>query len=83
MNVSVRRDSVGSFSIRGALHSADGDIPISSSRDVVTSCVGSKPWMFVRFALSRQEEYLDGFDKQYLDMIGFPTKSAENQFALA
>ena len=30
VNVSVGRDSVGSFSIRGALHSADGDISMSS-----------------------------------------------------
>ena len=71
MHVSVGRDSVGSFSIRGALHSADGNISISPSRDLVKFCVGSKPWMLVRFALSRNEEYLDGFDKQYLEMLGF------------
>ena len=37
----------------------------------------------LRFTLSRQEEGLDGFDKQYLDMLGFSLKSVENQFALA
>ena len=31
---SVGRDSVGSFSIRGALHSADGDIAIVSQEKV-------------------------------------------------
>ena len=75
MNVSVGRDSAGSSSIRGALHSADGDIAFSSSRDVVKCWVGSKPWMLVRFAHSSKEEYLDGFDNQYLEMLGFPLKS--------
>ena len=42
VNVSVGRDSVGSFSIRGALHSADGDIAIYSSRDIVKTCIGRK-----------------------------------------
>ena len=70
MNVVVGRNSVGSFSIRGALHLADGDIAISSSKDVVKCCVGSKPWKLVRFALSRKEEYLGGSGKQYLDMLG-------------
>ena len=41
------QDSDGSFSIRGALPSADGDIAISSSKEVVKCCVGSKPWMLV------------------------------------
>ena len=50
---------------------------MSSSRDVVKCCVGGEPWMLVRFALSRKEEDLDGFDKQYLDMLGFPMKSVE------
>ena len=56
VNVSVGRDSVGSFSIRGALRSADGDIAISSARDIVRRCIGSKYWMLVRFALGRIEE---------------------------
>ena len=54
MNVSVGRDSAGSFSIRGALYSADGDLEISSSKDDVKCCVVSKPWMLVRFAISRK-----------------------------
>ena len=38
----------------------------------------------MRFALSRMEEDLDGFDKQYLEMLGFVLlKSVENQLALA
>ncbi len=65
VNVFVGRDSVGSLSIRGALHSADGDIAISSSREVVKCCVGSKSWMLMRLALSRKEADIDGFDKQY------------------
>ena len=69
VHVSVGRDSVGSFSIRGALYLADGDIAISSSEDIVKCCAGSKPWMLVRFALSRQEEEPHGFDKQYLEMF--------------
>ena len=77
VNVSVGRDSAGSFSIRGALYSADGDIALSSSKDTLKCCIGSKPWMLVRFALSRGEEYLDGFDAQYLDMLGFAMKSME------
>ena len=77
MHVSVGRDSVGSFSIRG------GDVAISSSRDIVNCCVGRMHWMLVRFALSRKEEELDGFDKQYLEMLGFPMKSVDNQLALA
>ena len=83
VNVSVGRDSVGSFSIRGALHSADGDIAISASEDVVKRCVGSTPWMLVRFALSSKEEDLDGFDQQYLEMLGLSLKSVENQLDFA
>ena len=45
-------------------------------------CVGSKPWMLVRFALNNKSEYLDGFGKQYLDMLGFIVKSGDNQLAL-
>ena len=35
VNFSVGRDSVGSFSVRGALYSAAGDIVISSLKEVV------------------------------------------------
>ena len=83
VNVSVGRDSAGSFSIRGALHSADGDIAISSSREVVQCCAGRKPWMLLRFALGRKEEVIDAFDKQYLNMLGFSLKSEKDQLALA
>ena len=54
VNVSVGRDSVGSFGIRGALHSADGDIAITSSRDIVKCYIGSTYWMLVRFALGKK-----------------------------
>ena len=37
----------------------------------------------LRFTLSRKEEDLDGFDKQYLDMLGLFLKSVANQLALA
>ena len=36
----------------------------------------------MRFVLSRKEEYLDGFDKQYLDMLGYSLKSVEKQLDL-
>jgi hypothetical protein len=48
--LSVGRDSAGSFSIRGDHYSTDGDIAISSSKEVVKRCVGRKPWMLL-FAL--------------------------------
>ena len=71
VNVSVGRDTAGSFSVRGALHSADGDIVISSSRETVKCYAGRKPWTLLRFTLERKEESIDGFDKQYLTMLGF------------
>ena len=37
---------------------------------------------FLRFALGRKEEDLDGIDKQYLNIVGF-LKSSEDQLALA
>ena len=79
VNVSVGKDSAGSFSIRGAHYSADGDIAISSSKEVVKCCAGRKPWMLLRFALGRKAESIDGFDKQYLAMLGFSLKSAKDQ----
>ena len=83
VNISVGRDSVGSFSIRGPLLSTDGDIAISSSKEVVKCCAGRKPWMLLRFAFGRKEEVLYGFDKQYLKMLGFSLKSIEDHLALA
>ena len=83
VNVSVGRDSVGSFSIRGALHSADGDIVISSSKEVVKCYAGRKPWTLLRFVLERKEESIDGFDKQYLVMLGFSLRPARDQLAVA
>ena len=71
MNVSVGRDSAGSFSVRGALHSADGDIVISSSKETVKCYVGRKPRTLLRYVLARKEESIDGFDNQYLAMLGF------------
>ena len=44
VNVSVGRESAGSFRVRGALHSADGDIVFSSSKEVVKCYAGRKPW---------------------------------------
>jgi hypothetical protein len=37
----------------------------------------------MRFALSRKEEDLDAFDKQYLAMLGFSLRSAKDQLAVA
>ena len=83
MNVSVGRDTDGSFSVRGTLHSADGDIAISSSKETVKCYVGLKPWTLLRFALERKEESIDGFDKQYLSMLGFLLRSFKDQPAMA
>ena len=83
VNVSVGRDSAGSFSVRGALHSADGDIVISSSREVVKCYAGRKPWTLLRYVLERKEESIDGFDKQYLAMLGFSLRSFKGQLAVA
>jgi len=83
VNVSVGRDIVGSFSVRGTLHSADGDIVISSSRETVKCYAGRKPWTLLRFTLERKEESIDGFDKQYLTMLGFSLRSIKDQSAVA
>ena len=56
VNIYVGQDSAGPFSIRGAPHSADGDISIFTPKDVVKCCAGSKPWKLMRFALSNREE---------------------------
>ena len=71
------------FSIRGALYSADGDIVIYSTKEVVKCCAGRTPWMLLRFALGRKEESIDGFDKQYLAILGFSLRSAKDQLAVA
>jgi hypothetical protein len=39
--------------------------------------------MRLRFALGRKKELIDGFDKQYLAMLGFSLKSSEDQLAVA
>ncbi len=59
VNGFVGRDSAGSFSVRGALYSADGDIVISSSKEVVKCYAGRK---LRRYVLERKEESIDGFD---------------------
>ena len=62
-------------SVSEAPFSADGDIAISSSKEVVKCCAGRKPWMLLRFALGRKEEVIDGFDKHILTMLGLSLKS--------
>ena len=38
---------------------------------------------FLRFALGSKEESIDGFDKQYLAMLGFSLRSAKDQLVVA
>ena len=84
VNVSVGRDTAGSFSVRGTLHSADGDIVISSSKEAVKCYAGRKPWTLLRFTLERKEESIDGFDKQYLTMlVFFSLRSIKDQSVVA
>ena len=44
---------------------------------------GRKPWTLLRFALERKEESIDGFDKQYLSMLGFTLTSIKDQSVVA
>ena len=83
VNVSVGKDTAGSFSVRGTPYSADGDIAISSSRNTVKCYAGRKPWTLLRFALEKKEESIDGFDKQYLSMLGFSLRTTKDQSAVA
>ena len=83
VNISVGRDSAGSFSVRGTPYSADGDIAISSSRNTVKCYAGRKPWNLLRFAFEKKEESIDGFDKQYLSMLGFSLRTIKDQSVVA
>ena len=38
--------------------------------------------MLLRFALGRKAESIDGFDKQYLAMLGFSLRSAKDQLVV-
>ena len=71
VNVSVGKESFGSFSTRGKLVTADGGMAISEATDVINCSPGCRPWTLMRFALCRGEERIDGFDIEYLDMLGF------------
>ena len=63
INISVGRESVGSFSVRCFLGSADGSVFMSDAQDVVNCCPGNKPWVLVRFALNPNEGQIDGYDR--------------------
>ena len=39
--------------------------------------------MLLQFAIGRKEESIDGFDKQYLAMLGFSLRSAKDQLVVA
>ena len=79
INVSSGKESFGSFSIRGTLITSDGGMSTSEATDVINCSPGCRPWTLMRFALCRGEERIDGFDTEYLDMLGFVLGGKTNQ----
>ena len=71
INVGVGRNSVGSFSARGILRSANDGIVMSESKDKISCRLGSKPWILVRFALIPGNNQIDGHHTEYVHMLGF------------
>ena len=57
----------------------DGGMAISEATDVINCSPGCRPWTLMRFALCRGEELSDGFDTEYLDMLGFVLGGKTNQ----
>ena len=62
VNVSIGKESFGSFSIRGSLVTSDGGVSVNDARDVINCSLGCKPWVMLRFALCRGEDSVDGLD---------------------
>ena len=52
---------------------------ISEAADVINCSPGRKPCTLMRFALCRGEESIDGFDVEYLDLLGFVVGKRINQ----
>ena len=71
VNVSIGKKSFGSFSIRGSLVTSDGGISVNDERDAILCSLGCKPWVMLLFALCHGEDSVDGFDREYLEMLGF------------
>ena len=71
VNISIGKESFGSFSIRGSLVTSDGGISVNDAKDVVHCRPECRPWLMLRFARCRCEDCTDGFDREYLEMLGF------------
>ena len=75
INVSVGSSSNGSFGVTGLIRSSDGALSVSHASDALKCTVGNKPWIIMRFALCRGEDVIDGYDRDYLHMLGFRIQS--------
>ena len=71
VNVSIGKESFGSFRIRGSLVTSDGGISVNDAKDVIHCSGGFRPWLMLRFAQCRGEDCTDGFDREYPEMLGF------------
>ena len=74
VNVSIGKESFGSFCVRDTSITADGGVSMNGARDVINCCLGCKRWTLVRFALCHGEDKIDGLDKAYIDMLGLCLK---------
>ena len=59
VNVSIGKDSFGSFSIIGKLVTVEGGMAMSEATDVINCSPGCRPWTLMRFALCRGEARID------------------------
>ena len=71
VNVSIGKESYGSFSTVGSLVTSDGGVSVNDARDVINCSLGCTPWVMMRSALCRGEDNVDGFDREYLEILGF------------
>ena len=71
VNVSIGKESYGSFSTVGSLVTSDGGVSVNDARDVINCSLGCTPWVMMRSALCRGEDNVDGFDREYLGILGF------------
>ena len=44
---------------------------MNDAKDVIHCSPGCKPWLMLRFAQCRGEDSVDGFDREYLEILGF------------
>ena len=83
VNVSIRKESFGSSSIRGSLVTSDGGISANDAKEVIHCSPGCRPWVMLRFAQCCGEDNTDGFDREYLEMLRFVLQSEACQSAPA